>query len=75
MSKDNRRQDTIGDNIPGKDLAPGVERLADKTLTVRHGSSCTLCALSGLGHRVCPEVRCTEHNRDDGRSIVYVELK
>lgn len=44
-----------------------------KRFKVTHGSSCTQCAFSGLGHVICPEIACSMHDRSDGRSVVYME--
>ena len=51
-----------------------VERLAGKQFRVATGSSCTTCALTGLGHITCAAVRCSVHDRDDGHSVNYVEV-
>ena len=48
-----------------------VSRGGRQALKVKHGSSCTDCALSGLGHTMCRGIRCERDTRTDGHPVVY----
>ena len=49
--KDGKVQHTIGQVIE----VDSVVRLRGKKFKVKHGSSCTMCDFTGLGHVLCPK--------------------
>ena len=65
----------IGQVVEARELDKdgGVPRLVGKRFKVVVGSSCTQCAMAGLGHVVCPAVACSYYDRSDGHSVVYEE--
>jgi hypothetical protein len=69
---DDRRDDNIGETV---ELDLPVSRGGKQLLQVVSGSSCTQCALSGLGHTMCQEVKCERGSREDGQSIVYKRVE
>ena len=46
-----------------------------QNLKVELGSSCTQCALTGLGYSMCLSVKCERSTRRDGHAIVYKKLE
>jgi hypothetical protein len=66
----------LGEIVGADEAFPGVwvERLRGKMLKVALGSSCSGCALAGLGHVLCPKVHCHGQQRSDGHNIVYQSL-
>lgn len=75
MADDKRVQHKIGQVVLADqvDVDSRVARIAGKRFKVTPGNSCTCCALTGLGHVLCPEIRCSSHDRDDGHGVVYVD--
>lgn len=72
-----RVEHKIGQVVSRDDVDPRsrVPRLAGKKFSVRLGTSCTQCCFAGLGHVVCPEIACSQHDRSDMRSVVYGEVE
>lgn len=52
-----------------------VLRVNTKSFKVVSGDSCTACAFIGLGHKLCPHIKCSQNEREDGRSVVYQEVE
>lgn len=64
----------VGDVVTKEDLPELPERLAEGKFDVEVGT-CSTCAFQGLGHRVCPLVRCSRYDREDGISVAFVERR
>ena len=66
------REDEIGETVE-LELPPA--RGGKQRLKVILGSSCSQCALQGLGHGLCKEVKCLGQARSDGRDVVYQKVE
>ena len=62
------REHKLGETVK---LPLPESRGGEQDLKVILGSSCEGCALMGLGHGLCKEVKCAARSRSDGQDVIY----